>query len=351
MSERFLNKALCPNQWQLPPSEGANVETSHKERGAAATSSGDPIKEQDDESPGQTNIALLSRGLRLLAIAQLRQLLQEYSIPTGGNKQSLVSRLIMYLETFGPSQQNLLVQFSLKLKRLLSSDAREKGETQIEDSPMQLLPPEVSDKLGATSPSCLFEVTDHQLAFGPVMVQSKMPGDVLDFTLLNQNPGCTPVLQIAPVFLDSPLKGVTLQISSQVHTLSEPSLWMAIPDVINKPTSLQVTNVSPAVPIVIVIRWMKRVSVERLVQMVVNQKGGLVDVPGAPVNGICPLTMKVISTPARSLACAHNECFDLTGYLARAFKTNDWMCPICHKPVSPEEIRIDFQYFLKSVAF
>ena len=67
----------------------------------------------------------------------------------------------MYLETFGPSQQNLLIQFSLKLKKLLSSEGSEKPE----ESPLQLLPPEISELLLATSPSCLFETTEIKLAF------------------------------------------------------------------------------------------------------------------------------------------------------------------------------------------
>ena len=74
------------------------------------------------------NIALLARGVSLLSITQLRDLLRDFSLPTGGNKHLLVNRLIIYLETFGQNQQNLLAQFSAKLKRLLSvetEDARD----------------------------------------------------------------------------------------------------------------------------------------------------------------------------------------------------------------------------------
>ena len=46
-----------------------------------------------------TNIALLARGISLLSITQLRDLLREYSLPTGGNKHILVNRLIIFLKT------------------------------------------------------------------------------------------------------------------------------------------------------------------------------------------------------------------------------------------------------------
>lgn len=300
---------------------------------------------ENEAASGHTNIALLSRGLRLLSITQLRHLLREYSIPTGGNKQSLVSRLIMYLETFGPSQQNLLVQFSLKLKKLLSSDPSEKSDTALDDC-QHLLPPDVNERIFSSSPSCLFETTEYRFPFGPVMVQPKMPSDILDFTLLNSVAGCTPVLQVAPVVSQTPLKSVTLQLSNQICVLNDQSLWLAVPDVVNKPTSLQVMEVNPPVAIIIVIRWMKKVSVEKLAEMVMRKRGGLTDVAGSGT-GVCRLTRKIIGAPVRGTGCLHSECFDLTGFLARAAKTNDWMCPICHRRIRPEDLRLDVKYFLR----
>ena len=330
-----------------PPS--ANASATRADASVPSRATPGPAESESESSSlsGQTSIALLSRGLRLLSITQLRYLLREYSIPTGGNKESLVNRLIMYLETFGPSQQSLLVQFSLKLKRLLSTDSSEKADAALEESPKHLLPPEISDRLFSSSPSCLFETTEHRLPFGPVMVQAKMPSEVLDFTLLNQGTGCTPVLQLAQVFPDAPLKSVTLQLSGQVCVLSEPALWLAIPEVVNKPTSLQVMEIDPPVPIIVVIRWMRRVSVEKLKEMVIGKRGGLVDLPGPATSGICRSSRKVISAPARGTGCLHNDCFDLTAFLARASKTNDWMCPVCHKRIRPEDLRVDVKYFAR----
>lgn len=306
---------------------------------------------QREITSGQTNIELLARGLRLLAITQLRQLLREYSIPTGGNKQSLVERLVMYLETFGPSQQDLLLQFSVKLKKLLSSGSPDEKEQYREESPAEMLPPEISEKLMATSPSCLFELTEQRLAFGPVMVQTKMPSDVFDFTLLTSESRCVPVLQVASLLPDSQLNSVTLQLAGRVFTLREPSLWVAIPEVVNKPTSLQITDVIPSSPIIVLIRWLAKLPVETLMEMIMRKDPrDLQDFPDAKNNGICPLTNKIISTPVRSVKCLHGDCVDLSGFLAVASTSNDWTCPICHKQILAEDLRVDSRYFLKTIS-
>ncbi|EAY12125.1 SAP domain containing protein [Trichomonas vaginalis G3] len=75
----------------------------------------DEIFEQQPQLQQSTNVALLSRGISLLSITQLRDLFRDYSLPTGGNKNVLVNRLIIFLETFGQNQQNILTAFSAKL--------------------------------------------------------------------------------------------------------------------------------------------------------------------------------------------------------------------------------------------
>ena len=183
------------------------------------------------------------------------------------------------------------------------------------------------------------------------MVQTKLPSEVMDFTLLTQASGCVPVLQIAPVFLDSPLKRVTIQLSSRAFVLSDPALWMPVPEVVNKPASLQITDISPAVPIVVVIRWLAKVPIPRLIEKVVSKPAsdGLIDIPSSINTGVCPLTCKVITIPVRSIKCLHCECFDLPGFLAMACANNDWTCPICHKRIFAEDLRVDVKYFLKTI--
>ena len=296
--------------------------------------------------PKQTSISLLARGLKLLSISHLRQLLRDYSLPTGGNKQALVQRLIIFLETFGPSQQAMVVQFSVNLKKLLSVDNEENEEQHSEEAQMQLLPPDISDKVYESSPSCLYETTDHPFVLKPVMIQSKTPSEIFEFTLLNPTPSCIPILQFAPVFQDSPLKNISFQLGNQYISLSDPVFWIPISELINKSGSFQVMQIEPSVPIIAMVRWLKK----KPISVVANE---ILQRPNAPplkieqpvTNGFCPLTRKVMITPARGVQCQHLECFDLTGFLCHSIKLNKWICPICKKPLNPEDLRIDPGYF------
>lgn len=346
------------------------------------------------QHPNQTSIALLSRGLKLLSISHLRQLLRDYSLPTGGNKQTLVDRLILFLETFGPTQQALVVQFSVNLKKLLSSESPEANEenasgainlqnaanseqpqastpanqentanSATDESLMQLLPPGVSDKIFETSPSILFATTDHQLVFGPVMIQAKSLSQVHEFTLINPTQGYIPILQFAPVFLDSPLKSITVQLTHKAPiTLNDPMLWCPVSDFINKSGSFQVKSTDPSVPFIAVVRWLKKLPLSEVVQSILAKQDLPVEIPenmnennsnDAQVNlfsslsssGICPITRKIMLYPARGKNCMHKECFDLSGYLSLHSNSNQWNCPFCNKTVYAEDLRFDPNYF------
>ena len=282
----------------------------------------------------------------MLSITQLRQLLREYSLPTGGNKNSLVSRLIMYLETFCPNQQGLLVQFSRKLKKLLSVDPNPNNSQNSNDNQLFLLPPEISQRIHESSPSCLFETTEHAFGFGPVMIQNKIPSDIHEFSLLNCPSGTIPVLQMAPVLIDAPLKRVTIQLDSVFISFTDPIFWCSMQSFVGKIGTIQVTLIDPPVPIILVIRYLKSVPVASLVKEIIEKRPPPPDFvsPGTIYTPVCPLTRKIMLYPARGENCSHSKCFDLSGFLCRAIKNNMWICPICHKMISPEELRVDFLY-------
>ena len=289
---------------------------------------------------GPSNIGLLSRGLQLLSIKQLRQLLREYSLPTGGNKKMLVERLVMFLETFAPTQQNLLIQFSLKLKKLLSFES-------VKDSPeapkTDSLPENLIESILKRSPSPLYEVTDEAPILGPIIVPPQFPSEYFEIPQgTNQN--LVPVLQIVPVDQAVALKKVVFQMDGQYSTFNEPTFSAALPNLSAKNGILQILNVEPPTPVVLVVSMLKRIPVPQLIQYVLSKDPAPV-IPGdAPVSGICPLTRKILVHPARSVKCQHPECFDLTGFLAYAYQYNNWICPICHKPLSIADLAIDVDY-------
>ena len=57
----------------------------------------------------------------------------------------------------------------------------------------------------------------------------------------------------------------------------------------------------------------------------------------------CPLSRIRLGVPARSLACRHLECFDLSSYLqcARVARPPKWTCPICDSDAGPHKLRVD----------
>jgi hypothetical protein len=101
------------------------------------------------------------------------------------------------------------------------------------------------------------------------------------------------------------------------------------------------------VPIVVFIRWMQRVALADLTQRILTERAFAIQYGHSrtPPNGVCPLTRKLIARPARGVKCQHDDCFDLTGFLSYAIKTNSWTCPICHMPLIAEDLRVDPNYF------
>ena len=55
----------------------------------------------------------------------------------------------------------------------------------------------------------------------------------------------------------------------------------------------------------------------------------------------CPLSLKPILIPSRSIACDCQNIFDLETFLDMSAKSLKWICPFCAMPTSPKEIAID----------
>lgn len=298
----------------------------------------------EDESV-QKSISILSRGLRLLSIAQLRGLVRDYSLPTSGNKETLTSRLIMYVETFCPTQKNLLVEISIKLKAILSNDTPTDSSS-TSSSQIQSIPTDIQSLLTRETPSILLEPTDLPPAFGPVEVE---PGfdNTISVTLSNHS-DCVPIVQIHPAHPDGELHQVMLSVSGCAEPLSN-GMWTQIRDFHNKPILIAVTSVVPPTPVILIVRWMRRTRIEKLIELIMSREHeGLREFEAeSPMTGVCPLSKKVMRIPARSIKCEHNGCFDLTAFLSFACRNNNWNCPICTHQLLPEDLRVDSTYFLR----
>ncbi|KAI0361523.1 hypothetical protein OH77DRAFT_1585612 [Trametes cingulata] len=64
----------------------------------------------------------------------------------------------------------------------------------------------------------------------------------------------------------------------------------------------------------------------------------------------CPLSYMRITTPCRSSACVHPQCFDALSWFSVMEQTTTWMCPVCEKVLNVEDLIIDgyFDDILKS---
>jgi hypothetical protein len=297
------------------------------------------------------NIALLARGISLLSITQLRDLLREYSLPTGGNKHILVNRLIIFLETFGQNQQNLLSQFATKLKIMLAVEPEEpQAVMRLDDQPTHQLPTDISARLFSSSPSCLFDTLPHIPAvFGPVMIHvPHLIGYQHNFSLGEAPPDAVPILQFCTLFADGFIRRLTIQLSGIFTTLRDNVLWLDVSEFLGRQGNVQIVQMEPPMPLVLVIRWMRPLPLLELAQKIITERESAPEVSTAavlPMNGVCPLTRKIIARPARGVKCAHPDCFDLTGFLGCATKSSSWVCPICHGLLRAEDLRIDCNYF------
>uniref|UniRef100_A0A8C5S4L5 SP-RING-type domain-containing protein n=1 Tax=Laticauda laticaudata TaxID=8630 RepID=A0A8C5S4L5_LATLA len=48
-----------------------------------------------------------------------------------------------------------------------------------------------------------------------------------------------------------------------------------------------------------------------------------------------------LSVPCRAETCAHLQCFDAVFYLQMNEKKPTWMCPVCDKPATYDQLMID----------
>jgi hypothetical protein len=320
---------------------------------ASSPSFEDPLHSGPGLGSQPTSVPLLARGISLLSITQLRELLREYSLPTGGNKQGLVNRLVIFLETFGQTQPNLVNQFSGKLKALLAVDPEE--PPRVADCgfgpPAAETAPEAA-RVSIASPSCLFEATDAAIPFGPLLIQiPQMLGYQHPFTLPLPPGEVVPILQFAPVPPGVPIRKLSIQIGGVFTTFVDSVLWLDVREFVNRQAVVQLLQIDPAVSVVAFIRWMQRVPLPDLAQRILSEREFAVPRGHARTrpNGVCPLTRKLIARPARGVKCQHDDCFDLTGFLSYAMKTNSWACPICHMRLVAEDLRVDPNYFRQAL--
>ena len=297
-----------------------------------------------------SSIALLSRGLQLLSIAQLRQLLREYSLPTGGNKRQLVQRLILYLETFCPKQPNLLSQFSNNLKKLLAieSEADASPPQQHESS----FPPDISDLINKKTPSILFEGIDKPPFFGPQLIEGQLPSTVFQILPIQQNSPSSdyanmiPIVQIVPTQNDNnKLTKVILQINGNVIPLQAPYFWYIVPEFYGMQSTIRVMELEPIMPVALCVKLVKKAHTSSIINKILSFDPPQEIKPTEEMKPVCPLTRKFIYTPARGCSCQHSQCFDLSGFIAFGFKFNSWQCPICHKILYPDDLRVDPNFF------
>ncbi|XP_064424388.1 E3 SUMO-protein ligase PIAS4-A isoform X2 [Latimeria chalumnae] len=62
---------------------------------------------------------------------------------------------------------------------------------------------------------------------------------------------------------------------------------------------------------------------------------------GLRVSLMCPLVKMRLSVPCRAETCAHLQCFDAVFYLQMNEKKPTWMCPVCDKPATYDQLTID----------
>ena len=133
--------------------------------------------------------------------------------------------------------------------------------------------------------------------------------------------------------------------------MSDNGFWKDISDFANRQFTFQVLSIDPDPhsSIIFIIRQLQKVPVIDLINEIIDKPSPPEIVVEHPLNPICPLTKKIIFHPSRSVRCDHPECFDLSGFLCYSLKNNTWQCPICHKPLRPEDLRID-PYFFQNVS-
>lgn len=309
-----------------------------------------------------TNITLLTRGISLLSITQLRELLRDYSLPTGGNKHILINRVLMFLETFGANQQNILLQFSARLKKYLSyentSDSvigRKSQATPTGYSPInsllniQTIPQDVKQNIILGTPSCLYEpIPEDPVIYENYLVSGNFIGAHMKINIPVSKENSFPMLQFIPLASIDSLQKIVIQVGGIFMTLHKTTLWTDLTDFEGRDIDLIIHLVDPLVPLCVMVRPMKKIAILQLAQKIARENEPACSMkhnPDLKMDGTCPLTRKLIARPARGRNCMHEECFDLTGFICYSLKNKSWTCPVCNRPLPPDDLCIDYSFF------
>lgn len=278
----------------------------------------------------------------LLSKKQLKELCEDYNLVTGGQKEDLISRLQTFVETFSDKEESEMFLFSKKIKNLLT-----KGNiTEMCSKPAaenKLLPPGIADKFNNSSPSILFELTNIQPPFGVHFVKSTLPfKSQFQYT---RRKDCVPVLQISA--LQSELKSATVQINDVVYKLNQDISWVSVPPSKSNEYVFCISDVEPAVPLLVAIRIFRKVEISKIIDHVLSQPPAPNTFVRALNSLVCSITDKIIQIPCRSVQCLHPECFDLSGVLTifSTYSKNQMQCPLCQSVFTAEELRYDPNFF------
>lgn len=212
------------------------------------------------------------------------------------------------------------------------------------------LPEDVWRYVWQCSPSCMFEADCAAgFPFGPIALDEGTKDSVWVLNLPKTPPHSLPILQFMPGDFGEGvrLEYVTFQIDDMLVTLNGNSLWYDLSEFENQSNRIRILEFEPKVSLIMVVKWLKKVSVESIIESVMTKMEGppVVQSGEDRISGICPLTNKIIVIPVRGVNCKHRGCFDLSGFLCYAGKNNCWMCPVCKKDVRADDLRYDPSYF------
>lgn len=59
------------------------------------------------------------------------------------------------------------------------------------------------------------------------------------------------------------------------------------------------------------------------------------------VSLMCPLAKFRMIYPAKGKNCSHLQCFDGSAFISLNEKKSMWVCPVCHKRLSYDDLLID----------
>jgi hypothetical protein len=247
----------------------------------------------------------------------------------------------MYLETFGARQESFLVQFSVKLRKFLSAE-NPSLPPDVGNNPSENPAIDDSPFIFRTAPSCLYDLTDDPFIFGPISIPSHWPSAILSIPEVESLDDSLPFLDFTAVSQDSPLLKVILTVNDEYIVLTSRGFLHPLSGLTRGPVSIQVQSVDPDGPIVLGIRWFRKVEVNEVVRRTISgPRASDPPVERRALSGICPFSRRVITCPVRGVNCGHWECFDLIPWVIAGAHTGTWACPICHVQIKADELRFD----------